>query len=132
MRTGAVRKLPGNGEWDEVGARYLLGDPGDAEVCGKKKNEVCYALYDIASRRIRKIPETAIRNLNVPGAPEICHALRAGITAPEALEYEHGMLAELQGEVPAHVVLRNCDAQRTTLRSGGEPRDLEFRGGLLT
>lgn len=103
-----------------------------SEDCHKKQDEVCYALYDIATGAILKIPETAVRNLNAAGAPQICHALRVRVTAPEALDYERGLLVEVPEAGLAHVVLRNCRGHSTTLRTSAEPRNLEFRGGLLS
>jgi hypothetical protein len=84
-RTGRMKPLPTTEygpDWEAVGSRYVEGVV--KLECRRSKLEIregrpCAALYDIATGAISYRTQLAVTNLDRPGAPPICKALRTRI-----------------------------------------------------
>jgi hypothetical protein len=145
VRTGAIAPLP-TGEygptWKIVGRHYVSGPAGLHALCHQARtHEGCTALYDIESGAVSEVPESQVRDLDRPGAPLVCRALRSKLFKLERGErteefgYSNGLLASTVhvGEAPVTKLrIDRCRGRPAILRSAPEPSDVELRGGVLT
>src|ERR1700737_1598265 len=145
--------------WTGVGLHYVIGRAGLHARCHRpRRHEGCTALYDIATRVMTEVPETRVPDPDRPGAPPICHGLRAkvfglskrdnfeglGPLAPleSRFSYSDGFVAEPEemGEAPIrHLRIDRCHGRATILPAPYErrnleppPWDVELRAGILT
>jgi hypothetical protein len=143
-RTGAIRALPDVGvgfsgpEWGAVGARYVEGE-GSPIHCRQDRAEKlnhapCISLYEIATGTVSYRPQSQPADLDRPGAPLVCPALRkkaVGATVTNPAKY----LGELLAEPGPALRIWRCHGHPIIVRDAhpGEPhRDLDIRGGLVS
>ena len=136
VATGRLRPVPHTirGQWGVVGSRYIEGFDA-RNVCRqtreeKARREPCLALYDLATGVVSDRPQWQVGDLDQPGAPLICPALRREVAGPwvRTGTYSHGIL----GEATAPVELFHCNGHRTYLKTFGEPRSAVLAGGVFT
>lgn len=144
--TGVATRLPKpagplDGEWREVGARYVEGnaDPHDCSLSPKEAGEgdTCLALYDIASGALSYRRESQVPDLDRAGAPPVCRPLRGGLgsernnSAIGEFAYSQGLLVGLNvGR--SRLRLTRCRGRETVLAAGGQAENLDLAAGLLT
>jgi hypothetical protein len=150
-RTGGLRLLPkppphSYGEygpiWEAVGLRYVMGDAGLHARCHRtQRHEGCTVLLDLATGAMSKFPESQVRDIDRPGAPLVCPALRRKLFLweksdfAEEFSYAGGLLAEPErfGEAPVrHVRIDGCHGDPLLLPTSPLPLNLQLAGGLLT
>jgi len=144
VKTGTSATLPegptGFG-WHLVQGHYVEG-MADEHTCQRRRTprgpgEVCIALYQIAAGTISDRPAWQVPDLDRPGAPPVCRALRRKLLAdkesglPKLFSYADGLLAH-----PAHragsVQIDRCKGGPIVLRGHDEPRNFDIRAGVLT
>jgi hypothetical protein len=142
--TGSLQPLPDVGvgfsgpEWGAVGARYVEGE-GSPSHCTQDRAErlghaPCISLYEVATGRVSYRPQSQPADLDRPGAPLVCPALRkraVAATASNPAQYS----GELLAESGAALRIWRCHGHPVTIRDAyrGEPhRDLDIRGGLVS
>jgi hypothetical protein len=141
--TGTVRMLPSDPAWMTVGSHYVEGVGG---TCVQTRLEVredkpCRALYDIATGAVSYRPRSQVGDLDKPGAPLVCQALKGALVRASSHSYSAGLLARPVVEGSESVQIDGCRGRRTVLavkkprkgvlQSGGA-ENLDIRGGLLT
>jgi hypothetical protein len=156
VRTGNSGMLPTvtlpNGtlyydQWERIGARYVEGTAAPEECSDSaREHESCIALFDLATGAVSYRPPSQVLNLDLPGAPQICPALRGGVLAAKKantnLAYGSGVFAHLTRD-RRNVQVDRCSGHATVLpgpsgstkagrRTEGEPSNFELGGGLLT
>ena len=150
--TGAVTPLPQpagpyDGEWREVGTRYVEGnaDPHDCSHSAKEVREesryeggsVCIALYDIATGALSYRSGSQVPDLDGSGAPSVCRAQRGRLLSARRnlaigeFAYRQGLLVTLNN-AKNRVSISGCHGRQTLLAAGGEAENLDLAGGLLT
>lgn len=144
FRTGVLTPLPETGAgWAEVGSRYVSSAYENGVRCrGMRRHEGCLVLYDIATRLVTKVPEARVPDLDRPGAPPVCPALRRRVLASERVgETEGGSYGDgvfvrslaLKPEGPSRWLrVERCHGHVTMLYSRIEPRSIDVSAGLLT
>jgi hypothetical protein len=122
--------------WQAVGSHYVVGEDR-ASKCRqsaheRREGQACLALYNLATGTVTDRPQSQVGDLDQPGAPLVCPALRKRVISaieheyrPSAV-YKDGVLAEPDAPLP----LYRCHGRRTLLAPGGE--DTELGGGLLS
>jgi hypothetical protein len=145
VRSGLVTRLPSGISWLRFGSRYVegQGDHACPQSRAERENELCRALYDIATGAVTERPDWQWPDLDRPGAPTACARLRRillpeAASAPEAefvslrgIFYQEGLLATASSR-PGAVRLVRCSGHATMLSGRGQPVDFDLRGGLLT
>jgi hypothetical protein len=144
--TGVATPLPKpagqlDGEWREIGARYVEGnaDPADCSASSKELHEedACLALYDIATGALSYRRQSQAPDLDRAGAPPVCNALRGRLLAERnnsaigEFAYSQGLLVTL-GSDGKKVRLSRCRGQSKDLASRRKAENLDLAGGLLT
>jgi hypothetical protein len=141
-RTHSVRMLPNAPLWQALGAFYVEGLAGNPATCAqipaeRRNNEPCTALYDIMTRVVSQRPQWQVGNLDRPGAPLVCRALRGTLLAERMahrtylFDYRDGLLARPAGN-HGNVQIDRCRGRPTILHARGEPVNFDLRGGVLT
>jgi hypothetical protein len=150
--TGAVTALPQpagpyDGEWREVGTRYVEGN-ADLHDCAHSAKEVreesryeggsvCIALYEIATGALSYRPGSQVPDLDSPGAPSVCRAQRGRLLSARRslaigeFAYSQGLLVTLNN-AKNRVSIGGCHGRQTVLAAGGEAENLDLAGGLLS
>jgi hypothetical protein len=136
--TGQITPLPVlGGTWEKVGALYVDGDV-DARLCPRSRTgaeQVCRALYDIATGAISYRPLSQQPDLDRPNAAPICARLGRKLNFAEERStqfgYWDGILVEV-AQRRGDVIIERCNGRPVTLGGSGEPEYLDARGGLLT
>jgi hypothetical protein len=143
---GFARSRP----WTALGTRYVQGTAAPEECShGAGEHEPCIALFDLATDAVSYRPPSQVLNLDLPGAPQICPALRASLRAqlrqvlPEQFAFQGGVFAHPTANRP-NIRIERCNGRSTLLRGpseppmkpGGvrpsEPRSFDLGAGLLT
>jgi hypothetical protein len=143
-RNGKLALIPeAEGFWGEVGSRYVVSTYGNGVRCrGMKRHEGCVVLYDIATRAIKKVPESRVPDIDHPGARPVCRALRESVLQQErggregSFSYSGGVLVEavaLMHEGPIKWLrIQRCHGRPILVYTHTEPKNVELRAGLLT
>jgi hypothetical protein len=141
IKSRRLTPLPDLGGWGAVGSRYVATGYGEGLRCrGMRQHEGCLALYDIATRAVSEVPERRLPDLDRPGAPPVCTALRKPVLA-ETREvfsngYSEGVLAQVierRREGPRNwLLISRCHGRPTLLHTRSEPKSLALSEGLLT
>ncbi|HEY0517573.1 MAG TPA: hypothetical protein VGD00_10665 [Solirubrobacteraceae bacterium] len=153
---GATTLLPNpkgllGGGWKAIGTRFVEGGavPQDCHHSAREVKEEshyeggprCIVLYDLATASISYRPGRQISDLNRPGAPTVCEALRRKLGAdlanafPRDFAYHDGLLAETvqHGEAPIkRIRLTGCHHHTKLIATAPEPANLTIAGGLLS
>jgi hypothetical protein len=143
---GFARSRP----WTALGTRYVQGTAAPEECShGAGEHEPCIALFDLATGAVNYRPPSQVLNLDLPGAPQICPALRASLRAqlrqvlPEQFAFQNGVFARPTAN-GHNIRIERCNGRSTLLRGpsepapqpGGvrpsEPRSFDLGSGLLT
>jgi hypothetical protein len=103
VRTGDTTTLPslapdpyyGYGPiWAAVGSRYVTGSAGTSGRCpNRRPHEGCEALYAIGTGKVTDVAQRLVPDPNRPGAPPLCHALRAKAFVLSKHEFQPDVLA---------------------------------------
>jgi len=137
--------------WTALGTRYVQGTAAPEECShGAGEHEPCIALFDLATGAVSYRPPSQVVNLDLPGAPQICPALRASLRAqlrygllPEQLAFGDGVFAHPTANLH-NIRIERCNGRSTLLRGptepaeqpGGvrpsQPRSFDLGAGLLT
>jgi hypothetical protein len=136
--------------WTALGTRYVQGTAAPEECSHSAgEHEPCIALFDLATGAVSYRPPSQVLNLDLPGAPQICPALRASLRAqlrqvlPEQLAFQNGVFAHPTAN-GHNIRIERCNGRSTLLRGpsepaaepGGvrpsEPRSFDLGAGLLT
>jgi hypothetical protein len=128
--------------WVGVGTRYAYGAAGYGTSClyGTRK-EGCTASFDLATGTERLLPAQDVPEVDHPGAPPVCRALRRTLydlrsgSLPAEGGYAKGLLVSWlkHGEDPVtKLQLDHCTGHRTIISSPAEPLDIEVGGGLVS
>jgi len=137
--------------WTELGTRYVQGTAAPEECShGAGEHEPCIALFDLATGAVSYRPPSQVLNLDLPGAPQICPALRPSLRAqlrygllPEQLAFGDGVFAHPTANLH-NIRIERCNGRSTLLRGptepaaqpGGvrpsQPRSFDLGAGLLT
>lgn len=144
-RSGALTMLPATGPydpgWRRVGQRYVEGET--KEGCTRSSAErrtgaYCIALYELATGAVSYRPQSQLPDTDLPGAPVICAALRAKLSAERMrasseglFSYSDGVLAR-RGRGVGDVEIDRCRARPTLLHGPGEAQDITLAAGLLS
>jgi hypothetical protein len=130
VRTGAMRALPRGGGWFTLGTYYARGN-------NEKDHQV---VVDLATGKVKRVSEVEYRELNRPGAPRVCPALRGEGKRQEVpingeFSYEGDLFAKSVGSHGA-VRLKLCDGSSIVLPSRrgrvGKPLFFDLRSGLIS
>jgi hypothetical protein len=143
---GFARSRP----WTALGTRYVQGTAAPEECShGAGEHEPCIALFDLATGAVSYRPPSQVLNLDLPGAPQICPALRASLRAqlrqvlPEQFAFQGGVFARPTAN-GHNIRIERCNGRSTLLRGprepaaqpGGvrpsQPRSFDLGAGLLT
>jgi hypothetical protein len=133
--------------WTALGTRYAEGTAAPEECSHSAgEHESCIALFDLATGAVSYRSPSQVLNLDRPGAPQICPALRPGVLAAKKantnLAYGNGIFVHLTRD-RRNVRADRCSGHSTVLpgpagsmksgrRTEGEPSNFELGGGLLT
>ena len=125
--------LPNRYQWEEVGSRYAAGPTGE---CAYNQ---CVAVVDLATKRVSVRHESAIPDLDRPGAPstQVCPALRRRVatalvaSSPAPYAYAGGLFVHA-AKRSGYIEIDRCKRAPTLIPGRGEPRDFDLRDGLLT
>jgi hypothetical protein len=153
-KTGTKTLLPAPniGTWSLAGERYVEAFANtdvvspDPQDCGLSAKEVrmeaaCIGLYDIATGAVSYRRPSQPPDINRPGAPPICRALRGKLLGAEArlsarrFAYHEGVLAEAvqHGEAPIkRIRLTSCRGHTKLIATAPEPANLIIADGLLS
>jgi hypothetical protein len=137
--TDGLTMLPESAGGETVGALYV---EGNGTQCSQTPLEIralepCIALYELSTGVVRQRPQSQVGDINRPGAPLVCRALRATLVREraempsEVFSYSGGLLARPIGE-RGSVQIDGCRGRRTILYGRGFPGNLDIRSGLLT
>jgi hypothetical protein len=137
-RTGAVKALPG-GEfgpsWQVVGARYLEGVASATDcrqdAMEKREQDNCIALYEIATGRVSYRPHSQISDLDRPGAPLVCPALRKKVLANIGIK-AGDYTDQLFGEPSEPIRIWRCHGRPIVVRHSEGSEHLNLHGGLVS
>jgi hypothetical protein len=130
LRTDAMRALPRGGGWFTLGTYYARG----------QNEEGRQVVVDVAAGRVTRVSGVEYRELNRPGAPRVCPALRGRVKRLEVpvtgeFSYENDLFAKWGGS-HGTVKLERCDGSSTVLAGGrgeaGRARFLDLRDGVVT
>jgi hypothetical protein len=144
---GFARSRP----WTALGTRYVQGTAAPEECShGAGEHEPCIALFDLATGAVSFRPPSQVLNLDLPGAPQICPALRSSLRAqlrygvlPEQFAFQGGVFARPTAN-GHNIRIERCNGRSTLLRGpteppmkpGGvrpsQPRSFDLGAGLLT
>jgi hypothetical protein len=147
-QTGVLRALPGGKYlgplWARVGARYLEGEANHEgetstghclqDAAEQRERKPCIAFYDIATGAVSYRPQSQPGNLNRPGAPLVCPALRKKVIGDTILnpgDYD----GELFGEPDNPLRISRCHGRPIIIPDAhlGEPHlSLDIHGGLAS
>ncbi len=135
--------------WTALGTRYVQGMAAPQECShGAGEHEPCIALFDLATGAVSYRPPSQVLNLDLPGAPQICPALRSSLRAqlrqvlPEQFAFGDGVFARPTAN--RNIRIERCNGRSTLLRGtrepaaqpGGvrpsQPRSFDLGAGLLT
>jgi hypothetical protein len=125
--------LPGSYRWEEAGSRYAAGPTRD---CAYKQ---CISVVELATGRVSVRHESAIPDLDRPGAPgaRVCPALRRRVARalvssnPLPYAYAEGFYAHAANRT-GYIEIDRCKLRPILIPGRGEPRDFDLRDGLLT
>jgi len=125
--------LSGGYRWEEVGSRYAAGPARD---CAYRH---CISVVELATGRVSVRHDSAIPNLDRPGAPSamICPALRRRVATelvasnPVPYAYAEGFYAHA-AKRRGYIEIDRCKRPPILIGGHGEPRDFDLRDGLLT
>jgi hypothetical protein len=137
--------------WTALGTRYVQGTAAPEECShGAEEHKPCTALFDLATGAVSFRPPSQVVNLDLPGAPQICPALRVSLRAqlrygvlPEQLAFQDGVFARPTAN-RHNIRIERCSGRSILLRGpsepaaepGGvrpsEPRSFDLGAGLLT
>ena len=153
VRAGIETPLPtpNVGEWGVAGTRYVeaLGRERyspELHDCALSASEVrmqaaCIPLYDVATGAVSYRRPSQPPDIDRPGAPPICRALRGKLLHAEArlsarqFAYHDGVLAETvrYGEAPIkRIRLTGCRGRTKLISTAPEPENLIVADGLLS
>ncbi|MBA3809392.1 MAG: hypothetical protein H0X28_13530 [Solirubrobacterales bacterium] len=102
-----------------------------------RRHEPCLALYNVATGVVTERPQSQLADLDRPGAPVVCGALRGWLLSDRAsasagtFSYGEGLLARTLVR-RREVQLKGCHGRTTTLRTGGVALNLDLRDGVLS
>jgi hypothetical protein len=120
---GFARSRP----WTALGTRYVQGTAAPEECSHSAgEHEPCIALFDLATGAVSFRPPSQVLNLDLPGAPQICPALRASLRAqlrqvlPEQLAFQNGVFARPTAN-GHNIRIERCNGRSTLLRGPSEP-----------
>jgi hypothetical protein len=144
LKTGTSTVLPEGAtgfNWHLVLGHDVEGW-ADEHTCQRHRTprgpgEVCMALYDLATGGVTDRPGWQVPDLDRPGAPPVCKALRSTVLAdkesglPKFFSYADGVLAH-PARRPGAVEIDHCNGRPVVLGGHGEPVNFDVRGGLLT
>jgi hypothetical protein len=143
--SGATTSLPAytgpyEDGWESVGTRYVVGN-ADSRLCPRLRSgaeQVCRAIYDIATGAVSHRPRSQLPDLDSIGAPPICARLRKKVVMAEEqspaggeFAYHGGILIKAGGRA-GELRLEHCQGRVTILGGPGEPENFDPRAGLLT
>ena len=122
-----------------MGALYVEGNGTQCSQTPVERRalEPCIALYELSTGVVRQRPQSQVGDINLPGAPLVCRALRATLVREraempsEVFSYSGGLLARPIGE-RGSVQIDGCRGRRTILYGRGFPGKFDIRSGLLT
>jgi hypothetical protein len=136
--------------WTALGTRYVQGTAAPEECSHSAgEHEPCIALFDLVTGAVSYRPPSQVLNLDLPGAPQICPALRSSLRAqlrqvlPEQFAFQNGVFAHPTAN-GHNIRIERCNGRSTLLRGprepapepGGvrpsEPRSFDLGAGLLT
>src|ERR1700677_168924 len=114
--------------WTALGTRYVQGTAAPEECSHSAgEHEPCIALFDLATGAVSYRPPSQVLNLDLPGAPQICPALRASLRAqlrygvlPEQLAFGDGVFARPTANLH-NIRIERCNGRSTLLRGPSEP-----------
>jgi hypothetical protein len=140
--TGEITQLPVlGGTWEMVGALYVDGDV-DARLCPRSRSgaeQVCRALYDIATGSISYRPLSQQPDLGRAGAPPTCARLRKQINVAEQQSIEFSYWNGILVEAARHggdLRIERCTGRPAVVGAphdaGNTPENFDLHGGLLT
>ena len=128
--------------WEAVGLSYVDGQGTYGTSClNGKHREECTALYDIATGATSMVAEANLPEIDKPGAPPVCRALRSTLLRlhrgeiPAEYGYGGGVLVRWLQHGEANVTqlqLTGCRGRTRVLGSPTLPGDIEVGGGLVT
>ena len=116
--------------WTALGTRYVQGTAAPEECShGAGEHEPCIALFDLATGAVSYRPPSQVLNLDLPGAPQICPALRSSLRAqlrqvlPEQFAFGDGVFAHPTAKGP-NIRIERCNGRSTLLRGPpNQPRN---------
>ena len=137
--TGTLRMLP-SGEsgpsWYVVGARYVEGQAPAANcrqnAIEKRQRELCIALYELSTGIVSYRPQSQVGDLDRPGAPLVCPALRAKVIADTLAglgDYSDQLFGE-PGVSALHIW--RCHGRAIIVKKPGLIGNLNIHGGLAS
>jgi hypothetical protein len=135
VRTGAMTPLPsaaGDPGWVAVGGRYVEGraakDRCRQSSLEAREQQPCVALYEIATGTVSYRPQSAAADLDRPGAPPICKAIRSKFDEGRVL-YSDGVFAS-----PGQTTVRiyRCHGKPKTLKAPRNAVDVQLGGGAIS
>jgi hypothetical protein len=123
--------------WRAVGARYLEGEAPPRycrqDASERREQEDCIALYEIATGAVSYRPQSQVANLDRPGAPVVCPALRQ--KAVELPTDPGDYSGELFGEPGPPLRISRCRGRAIVIPDasrGERHEDLNIHGGLVS
>jgi hypothetical protein len=147
IRTRSFKALPAfeHAPWFDLGLYYVAGRAPSGSHCGERPtHDECDALYDLRSGKVTLVPKLRMSDLDRPGAPPLCRAVRERLLAVahnegfEAFDYvadyERGLLVTLDyvGERPlSQIRIDRCHGRPTVVHTRPTPFGIELRGGIL-
>jgi hypothetical protein len=147
IRTRSFKPLPAfeYASWANLGLYYVAGGAPRGSHCGERPtHDECDALYDLRSGKVTLVPALRMSDLDRPGAPPLCRAVRERLLAVahnegfEAFDYvgdyERGLLVTLDyvGERPlSQIRIDRCHGRPTVVHTRPTPFGIELRGGIL-
>jgi hypothetical protein len=137
-RTGTMRVLPrdeSGPSWNVVGARYVEGQANAANchqnAAERHRQESCIALYEISTGVVSYRPQSEVGDLDRPGAPAVCPALRAKVLA-DTLAGLGDYSDQLFGEPGEPLHIWRCHGRAIAVHKPGLVGNLNIHGGLAS
>jgi hypothetical protein len=126
--------------WLRVGLRYAEGQTRSGcqrSAAEAKRGAYCLALYDLATGSVSYRSESQPVDLDRPGAPAICPALRRRLISERAVNsenlfsYSDGRLAH-RGRRVGDVQIDSCSGRHIVVSRRGEAQNIRLSAGVLS
>jgi hypothetical protein len=142
--TGGLTSLPSSPavrEWRWVGERNVIGFSASSRCRQssreRRRGDPCLATYNLATSMLTYRPLSMIGNPDRAGAPPICPRLRPLVAeelrnpSNRRFAFADGLVARSTGR-PNTIALEHCSGRRMLIGAGGDPVDIDLRGGQLS